>query len=531
MRLFKPVKLEENIVIKQVEKICKSEEFRSKQLLCDFLSYITSEHLAGRGERIKGYSIGVDVFGKGEDFDPGEDALVRIHAGRLRRMLDIYYLKSGRNDRVRIEVPKGSYTPVISEISLPDSSSRSSPDMKRDKTYTTKPGVAVLPFKNLTGNSAEDYFALGFSEELSVELSKYEDLTVHNCPTCRLGSDSDTYQRLQKKGIRFVIEGSIVHISTEIKILVKLSDTSEGVQLWAERYNRNLTANDLSEIQEMIAKEASQIVGGEYGIILQKLTLDANRIKPQHLDTYTAVLKYYYFLSHQTPDAAKQAFLALQGALQKDPESAIAMAFLSSMHGNRYSLDYPNAEAAYLEMGHLAERAAEIDPNSSIIKACLVFKCFVYNEKDRFFTLTDEYLSNVSYNSTKAGSMAFHLSLYGGWERGKIILDSVIQTCAGYPKFFLGATTLYHYRLENYEEALIEANKYDVPSLFWGPMLRAAVCGQLNKLEEAAENVTNVIGLKPDFESKAGYLISRYVKEPDLVEHVSEGLRKAGMNL
>jgi len=79
--------IKEHTIIQQLEKICRSPELRSKKLLCDFLSYIVSEYLAGRGEMIKGYSVGVDVFGKDEDFDPGEDALVRIHAGRLRRML------------------------------------------------------------------------------------------------------------------------------------------------------------------------------------------------------------------------------------------------------------------------------------------------------------------------------------------------------------------------------------------------------------------------------------------------------------
>ncbi len=71
---MKPVihnNIEESLIIHQVEKICSSPEFRTKKLLCEFLSYIISEELAGRGALIKGYSVGVDVFGKGEDFDPG----------------------------------------------------------------------------------------------------------------------------------------------------------------------------------------------------------------------------------------------------------------------------------------------------------------------------------------------------------------------------------------------------------------------------------------------------------------------------
>jgi 5,10-methylenetetrahydrofolate reductase len=62
-------------------------------------------------------------------------------------------------------------------------------------------------------------------------------------------------------------------------------------------------------------------------------------------------------------------------------------------------------------------------------------------------------------------------------------------------------------------------------------MLRVAALGQLNRLDEAKPNIAHLLQLKPEFESKARYLISRFVKENELVEHVLDGLRKAGMNV
>jgi hypothetical protein len=100
-----------------------------------------------------------------------------------------------------------------------------------------------------------------------------------------------------------------------------------------------------------------------------------------------------------------------------------------------------------------------------------------------------------------------------------------------YPLFLLGPTMLYYYRKKDYKKSLLEANKYDVPFLFWGPMLRIAALGQLNRLDEAQPNIDHLLQLKPEFESKARYLISRFVKEDELVEHVLEGLRKAGMDV
>lgn len=79
-----------------------------------FLEYVVSETLSGRGERLKGYSIALEVFGRRASFDAASDSIVRVEAARLREKLGEYYATDGRYDPVRIVLPKGSYTPVIS---------------------------------------------------------------------------------------------------------------------------------------------------------------------------------------------------------------------------------------------------------------------------------------------------------------------------------------------------------------------------------------------------------------------------------
>jgi len=523
-------KVDEESIIRQVEKICTSPEFRSKQLLCDFLSYIVSEYLAGRSNQLKGYAIGVDVFGRGEDFDPGEDALVRIHAGRLRRMLDLYYYKSGNNDLVHIEVPKGTYTPVIT-LHRPERATPKNKKKANRQRSLLEPGVILLPFKNLTGKTELDYFAQGFSAELSLEFTKFEDLIVYDYTTCMNNKEENLVpiKKWRKKGVRFVVDGSIMEVKEKVKVLVKLVDIVKENQVWAERYARELTADNLNNVQESIAQEVAQVIGYEYGVIFQRLSRDAKRSRPKNMDTYTAMLRYYDFLALQSPDSAYRAFNSLEQALREEPESAIAMALLSALLGNFYMLDQVNAEDAYDQMAELAEKAARIDPNSSTVKACLVYKCFVYNEKERFFDLVNRYLSMVQNNSAKVGTVAFHLALYGGWERAKLLLDRCMLTYQVYPKIFHGATALYYYRKMEYEPALVEANKYNLPRMFWGPLLRIAIKGQLGKQTEAAADIELLNELKPNFKEKSSILISRYIKENTLVDHVLAGLNKAGL--
>lgn len=96
----------------QLVQILASPAFARAPRMQRFLGFLVEEWLAGRGEQLKEYAIAVSVFEKPADFDPGTSAVIRVEAGRLRRMLAHYYREEGREDRVLLDVPKGTYVPV-----------------------------------------------------------------------------------------------------------------------------------------------------------------------------------------------------------------------------------------------------------------------------------------------------------------------------------------------------------------------------------------------------------------------------------
>ena len=98
----------------QLDRILKSDQFVQSRRRQRFLEYIVHETLAGRGERLKGYSVALEVFDRPETFDPVADPIVRIEAGRLREKLCRYYDTDGMSDPIRIDLPRGTYKPRIS---------------------------------------------------------------------------------------------------------------------------------------------------------------------------------------------------------------------------------------------------------------------------------------------------------------------------------------------------------------------------------------------------------------------------------
>jgi len=101
----------EDIVRQELKRVLVSKAFRQVNRLPRFLTFIVEETLAGRGDLLKEYPVGVEVFGKESSFDPRMDPIVRVQARRLRMRLATYYQEEGQADELVIELPKGGYTP------------------------------------------------------------------------------------------------------------------------------------------------------------------------------------------------------------------------------------------------------------------------------------------------------------------------------------------------------------------------------------------------------------------------------------
>lgn len=103
----------------QLERILASKLFASSFSLGRFFRFIVEETMAGRAGSLKEYTIGVQVFDRGADFDPRIDPIVRVQARNLRLKLERFYAANGTGGAVHIALPKGSYVPLFEPLGLP----------------------------------------------------------------------------------------------------------------------------------------------------------------------------------------------------------------------------------------------------------------------------------------------------------------------------------------------------------------------------------------------------------------------------
>ena len=297
----------------QLARILESAKFRASDKQRKFLRFVVNETLEGRSSQLKGYTIAVDVYKRTESFDPQVDPIVRVEAGRLRRALEHYYLTAGKNDPVRIGVPKGGYVPSFQMLKVPLSEPETNTSELQEIAPATGTSIAVMPLEDLSGDKDQEYFTDGLTEELTSELTRYQDFQVIASQSSMRfkGQSVDPREIGKDLNVRFLVTGSVRRDSNALKVMVQLHDTSTAEQIWGDSYKRDYTAADLIGIQEEISRQVIGVIADQWGLIERRLSRESSKKAPADLNAYDAVLRFYHYETKLTAEAFEQALAAL----------------------------------------------------------------------------------------------------------------------------------------------------------------------------------------------------------------------------
>ncbi|KPK21627.1 MAG: hypothetical protein AMK69_21430 [Nitrospira bacterium SG8_3] len=515
----------------QLERILQSAEFRASDKQRNFLSFVINETLEGRASQIKGYNIAVSVYGRTESLDPQGDPIVRVEAGRLRRALEHYYLTAGKSDPLRITIPKGGYVPTFQEVRIRPSEAKTSTSETEGIALTDGPSVAVIPLINLTNDKEQDHFTDGLTEEITIELARYQDFQViASQSTMRFkGQQVDPKEVGRHLGVRFLLMGSFRMDLKTVKVMIRLFDTSTGGQIWGESYKRKQKAADLIAMQEEIATSVVGAIADHYGLITRRLSKESRKKVPVDLKAYDAVLRYYHYETELTPAAFKKALTALEQAVEIDPEYGLAWAMLGHLHADNYALGFCEIEAPLEKALTFAQKGVALAPDNQFALDALTLVYFHQGDKAEFLQHVEQTIALNPNSPYVIGVAGWHMMLFGEWERGLELLNKGIKLNPYHPSWFHLAPFMDYYNHGDYEKALSEAMKFNYPELFWDPVMRSAALAQLGRQKEAKTAIKQLLKLEPDFASRGRWLVKRYLKVDALIDKVIEGLRKAGL--
>ncbi len=264
-----------------VARVLAAPEFVNATRLSRFLRFAVEKALTGGGAELKEYLLGVEVFDRGQDFDPRLDPIVRVEAGRLRAKLQEYYEGGGRGDPVRIVFRKGSYAPAFEAASpatrLPEVSQRlkwiaaavvvtgvvaAALLLIRSQTSAGAEAVTIAAIPSSDSKNAE--FADGLAEAVSMELSKNPGIRVVAWPVVaeyrtRMGPAEIASGRIARDlGVEAVLEVSVRQDQDQRRIAALLINPERGWKEWAGEYERG-TADSFAVQRELARAIAEEV--------------------------------------------------------------------------------------------------------------------------------------------------------------------------------------------------------------------------------------------------------------------------------
>ena len=168
----------------------------------------------------------------------------------------------------------------------------------------------------------------------------------------------------------------------------------------------------------------------------------------------------------------------------------------------------PLCQHAYYVMGYICLLRKDI---KKIIPAC-----------ERVFELNP----NAAF---LVGGSAFWMCIVGEYDRGLPMIKRSIRLMPYYPRWFHHAPLLYHLSRGECEQALVEANEFNMPEFFWDPLDKAAILGLLGRKEAANVELRKLPQLNPDFAKRPRHYVNCFVLQEDLLEKLMLGLERAGL--
>lgn len=241
----------------QLNKMMSDPVFEHSDILKRFLQFVVEESMNGRANQIKEYTVAIKILNKPVCFNPQENGVVRIHAGRLRRALNHYYDSTGFNDPIRIAIPKGNYVPVFSNNTGNDIAFEKEELEKNDATHKHTV-IAVAPFSHGGADNLNSAFAEGMGMQLSTALMNLDQFGVVGYYTMRKIAEkySDINTISNMVGAQYMVTGYIQSNGNAIRIYLQLLRTGSSQVVWSKMFERKLSFRNLFAIQDEIIKEA-----------------------------------------------------------------------------------------------------------------------------------------------------------------------------------------------------------------------------------------------------------------------------------
>ncbi len=395
------------------------------------------------------------------------------------------------------------------------------------------PVIAVLPFVNVSGVREDEFFTDGMTEDIITALSRFTNLFViaRNSTSQYKGRSVDVREVRRDLGAEYVLEGAIRRSAAHLRVNIELLDASNGTHLWAETYDRDLTAGEVFGVQDQITNSVVATLADTSGILARSGLSEARKKPTDSLDAYEAVLRTYSYWDRQTPTEHHEVREALERAVQLDADYANAWACLAIVYLDEFRSSFnprPDPLGRALEA---ARHAVRLGPTNSLCYEALAQTQFFRKDLDAFFPAAERAIQLNPNDCSTVAMMGLLMAYSGRWEYGIQLIEKARTLNPYHPGWYYLPLASNHYRAHDYEKALEAAQNVNMPGYWANHMFLASIYGQLGRTREAQVAVENLDRLFPDFRVWTRQELEKWYVTTEMLDHFVDGLRKADLEI
>ena len=404
-------------------------------------------------------------------------------------------------------------------------------DAKTALALPDRPSIAVLPFQNMSEDSKQEYFADGLSEDIITGLSRQRWFFViaRNSSFAYKGAAIDVRKVASELGVRYVLEGSVRKASGRVRVTAQLIDASNGVHLWADRYDRKLA--DVFNLQDEITTRVIDSVGPQ---IIVAEAARVQRKPPQNLFAWDLVMQALPHMWRMNTDEQRFAQDLLQQAIALDSQYAHAHALLGWTYVSMFNLD------SHTPISEFTDKALEAGGRAIILDDQDHWGHLVVGlgrarrrrPESAVTHLTKSLDLNPNFALGHAG-LGYALACGGQPERGLQSLEAAQRLSPRDPFLAIYAPVVRYmalFALEKYEETIAVCRSIAAlhPHHVGAWRLMTVSLGLLGRLEEAREALAHTLTLQPDLSSDHVSKDTVFANAPDRSRFLL-GLQRAGL--
>jgi TolB-like protein len=460
-------------VLAELECVLASHHFRSRKVLQAFLRYIVTQTLTGNAEKITQYAIAVEGLGKSADFNSATDPLVRIQAGRLRKLLDEYYASEGRFDAIRITLTAKGYHAIFTYPATP---ALHSPVTAGEvaSSLSQGPSIVCIPRTFVADEASGWAFITRLTRDYVNVLTRFNFCQVifaDETPWRQANWPNDTWD---KYGADFALFLDLHAERKGYSLKCSLVQSHSGQVVWADSFDLGGNQPSSALLQPIFKRITHDTLGYEQGVahtIWARQLLNSGKPIAAHHQVMIALRQQLWEMS---PTAFRTSLQTCERRLEQVPNDIQAMIVYADHCRADYLLKYKQIESLGPRMAYVADALLQLAPGNAYSHLYYALSCLLEGEQELCLEAVKQAQAiNPLDTHLHVISGVIHIGL-GEWRTGTQIIQKTIEVSPLYPDWYHIPLSLFHFREGRYLAAKQEAQKIKLKHI-WEPMLHAAL--------------------------------------------------------